>query len=255
MNVVELITGVITRNSLVMSFVVVGVLVLAGNWLAGLIRNRRMGFAIAIVLGLALALWSGSVTDKARGIADFPMWAGFGVLGGAMIRDYAIIATAFGAKIEELKKAGFVGVLSLFIGVFFSFFIGATIAYAFGYRTAIDLTTIGAGAVTFIVGPVTGTAIGASSAVIALSIAVGVVKAVLCMSLTPLMARYMKLDNPQTAMVFGGILGTTSGVAGGLAGVDPKLVPYGAMTATFYTGLGCLLAPSVIFMVMRAIFP
>ena len=28
----------------------------------------------------------------------------------------------------------------------------------------------------------------------------------------------------------------------GLAATDPKLVPYGAMTATFYTGLGCLLA-------------
>jgi hypothetical protein len=49
-------------------------------------------------------------------------------------------------------------------------------------------------------------------------------------------------------------MGTTSGVAGGLAATDPKLVPYGAMTATFYTGLGCLLGPSVIFVVIRALF-
>ena len=48
-------------------------------------------------------------------------------------------------------------------------------------------------------------------------------------------------------------MGTTSGVAGGLAATDPELVPYGAMTATFYTGLGCLLGPSVIFLVVRAI--
>ncbi|MDA7500230.1 malonate transporter subunit MadM, partial [bacterium] len=34
---------------------------------------------------------------------------------------------------------------------------------------------------------------------------------------------------------------------------DPKLVPYGAMTATFYTGIGCLLGPSVIYMLIRAI--
>jgi hypothetical protein len=49
-------------------------------------------------------------------------------------------------------------------------------------------------------------------------------------------------------------MGTTSGVAGGLAATDPKLVPYGAMTATFYTGLGCLLGPSVIFVIIRALF-
>jgi hypothetical protein len=30
-------------------------------------------------------------------------------------------------------------------------------------------------------------------------------------------------------------------------------VPYGAMTATFYTGVGCLLAPSVLFLAVRAI--
>jgi len=30
-------------------------------------------------------------------------------------------------------------------------------------------------------------------------------------------------------------------------------VPYGAMTATFYTGVGCLLAPSVLYLAVRAI--
>jgi hypothetical protein len=51
-----------------------------------------------------------------------------------------------------------------------------------------------------------------------------------------------------------GVMGTTSGVAAGLAATDPKLVPYGAMTATFYTGVGCLLAPSLLFLVVRMIF-
>ena len=55
------------------------------------------------------------------------------------------------------------------------------------------------------------------------------------------------------ALIFGGLMGTTSGVTGGLAATDPKLVPYGAMTATFYTGLGCLLGPSVIFILIRFI--
>ena len=48
-------------------------------------------------------------------------------------------------------------------------------------------------------------------------------------------------------------MGTTSGVAGGLAATDPKLVPYGAMTATFYTGAGCLLAPSVLYFCVRVL--
>jgi malonate transporter MadM subunit len=70
---------------------------------------------------------------------------------------------------------------------------------------------------------------------------------------TPLVAKRIQLDNPYSAMIYGGLMGTTSGVAAGLAATDPKLVPYGAMTATFYTGVGCLLAPSVLFLIVRAI--
>jgi malonate transporter MadM subunit len=64
-------------------------------------------------------------------------------------------------------------------------------------------------------------------------------------------AKAIGLDNPLPAMIYGGLMGTTSVVAGGLAATDPKLVRYGAMTATFYTGVGCLLAPSLLFMVVR----
>ncbi|MCV7530512.1 hypothetical protein M3E04_000050 [Micrococcus luteus] len=31
-------------------------------------------------------------------------------------------------------------------------------------------------------------------------------------------------------------------------------MPYGAMTATFYTGLGCLLGPSVFYYLLTLIF-
>jgi malonate transporter MadM subunit len=54
--------------------------------------------------------------------------------------------------------------------------------------------------------------------------------------------------------VFGGMLGTTSGVAAGLAATDPRLVPYGAMTATFYTGLACLLCPSVLYLLVTIFY-
>ena len=87
---------------------------------------------------------------------------------------------------------------------------------------------------------------------VALSIAAGLVKSMLTMTVTPFAARFIGLDNPRSAMIFGGLMGTTSGVAGGLAATDPKLVPYGAMTATFYTGLGCLLGPSIFFFGVRA---
>jgi malonate transporter MadM subunit len=121
----------------------------------------------------------------------------------------------------------------------------------FGYHDAKSLATIGAGACTFIVGPVTGAAVQASSDVIALSIAAGVVKSILVTIGTPWLAPYIGLNNPNTAMIYGGMLGTTSGVSAGLAATDPTLVPYGALTATFYTGLGCLLCPSVLYLFLE----
>jgi len=133
------------------------------------------------------------------------------------------------------------------------FFFGAAVAYAFGYTDAVSVTTIGAGAVTYIVGPVTGSALGASSPVMALSIATGVLKAVIVMIGTPFVARFIGLDSPRAAMAFGGVMGTVSGVTGGLAATDPRLVPYGALTATFHSGLGCLLAPSILYFIVRAI--
>ena len=64
---------------------------------------------------------------------------------------------------------------------------------------------------------------------------------------TPLVAKRIGLNDARSAMVFGGLMGTNSGVAAGLAATDPKLVPYGAMTATFYTGVGCLIVPSLLY--------
>ena len=137
------------------------------------------------------------------------------------------------------------------MGLTVSFAFGGAVAYAWGYRDAASITTIGAGAATYIVGPVTGTAVGADSEVIALAVAAGLVKAILVMVATPWVARWIGLDNPRSAMIFGGLMGTNSGVMAGLAATDPRLVPYGAMTATFYTGLGCLLGPSVYFGIIR----
>ena len=141
--------------------------------------------------------------------------------------------------------------VSLLVGISLSFFTGAILAALTGYTDAKSMATIGAGACTFIVGPVTGAAVGASSDVIAISIAAGIAKTILVTIGTPIIAKTIGLNNPKAAMIFGGLAGTTSGVAAGLAATDPKLVPYGAITATFYTGLGCLLCPSVFYILLK----
>jgi malonate transporter MadM subunit len=254
-DVLDLLARVLITNGLVTAFLFVGVIVWISYFISGKLTDGRLhGSAIAILTGLVLAYVGGVVTGGSQGLADIEILAGVGLLGGAMLRDFAIVATAFGVHFEEIRKAGAGAIASLFVGVLGSFVVGAIVAYVFGYTDPISMTTIGAGAATYIVGPVTGTAIGASSDVVALSIAAGLVKSMLVMTGTPFVARYIGLDNPRTALVYGGLMGTTSGVAGGLAATDPKLVPYGAMTATFYTGLGCLLGPSVVFFIVRALF-
>ncbi|HBZ08401.1 MAG TPA: malonate transporter subunit MadM [Bacillus bacterium] len=251
----ETLSKVFTDNPLIVSFAVVGAAMYISYVISDRFTKGRIhGSAIAIIIGLILAYFGGITTGGEKGLSDVSIFAGIGLMGGGMLRDFAIVATAFGASFDEIKKAGVRGVVSLFIGVILSFVVGVGIALAFGYTDAVSLTTIGAGTATYIVGPVTGAAIGATSEVITISIAAGLVKSILTMVGTPFVAKYIGLNNPRTAMVYGGLMGTTSGVAGGLAATDPKLVPYGAVTATFYTGLGCLMGPSVLFLMTKAAF-
>ncbi len=65
------------------------------------------------------------------------------------------MATAFGADFNELRRSGLAGIVSLVLRVF-SFTIGAIFAWFGGYTSAEDITTIGAGAVTLVVGPIAG---------------------------------------------------------------------------------------------------
>lgn len=250
----EMIINIFTKYGLVMAFMVVGAVMYVSSLISKMTNKRIAGSAIAIIIGLILAYIGGVVSGKGGGgLGNIPLFSGIGIMGGSMLRDYCIISTAFGARLSEIKKAGLAGTVSLIVGVLLSYIVGVVIAVLFGYSDTVSATTIGAGAVTFIVGPVTGAAVGASSDVIALSIAAGVVKSILVMIITPFVAKAVGLNNAKSAMVYGGLMGTTSGTAAGLAATDPRLVPYGAMTATFYTGLGCLLCPSILFLATKAI--
>ncbi|NBH73842.1 malonate transporter subunit MadM [Clostridiaceae bacterium] len=243
-----------TSYGLVGAFILVAIIMWVSYTFAGLLKQKRMGSAIAIMVALVVAFIGGKITGGEKGISDIAMFGGVGLLGGGMMRDYTIVSTAYGVKVENLKKAGLAGTVALVFGIVFSFIVGVVIAWLMGYRDPAELATIGAGVETFVVGPVTGAALGVSSDVIALSIAAGVVKSVVAMILTPLVAEKLKINNPTGAMIFGGLIGSTSGVAGGLAATDASLVPYGAMVATFYTGLGCLLTPTVLALVTNMIF-
>ena len=74
------------------------------------------------------------------------------------------------------------------------------------------------------------------------------------MVLTPFVARHAGITNPKMVMIDGGLVGSISGVSTGLAATDPELVPYGTMIATFYSGFGCFLCPSLLYGSTKLLF-
>lgn len=248
MNLQENISQVLTGNGLITAFLFSGIVLFLANQISEkLTRGRIHSSAVAIFLGLVAAYIGGLITGGEKGLADIAVFSGLSFLGGSMLRNFTIVASSYGAKLSEVKKAGPVGFLSLFVGIASSYIMGAVVALAFGYRDAVSVATIAAGAVTFVVGPVTGQTLGASSMVIALSVAAGLIKTIFIMVLTPFVAKHVGITNPKMAMIYGGLVGSTSGVSTGLAAYDPELVPYGTMIATFYSGFGCLLCPSLLY--------
>lgn len=242
----------IERNGLIFAFLAIGLIFLFAEIISKkILRAKIPGSAIAILMGLILGYVGGFFTGGDKGLADIPLFKGIGQMGGAMLRDFTIVATAMGASLYLIKRSGLLGLVSLLAGIGLFFIVGVLIALAWGFRDAASICTIGAGACTYIVGPVTGAAVGASSEVIALSIGTGLVKTIAVTIFTPIVAKRIGLISPESAMAYGGLMGTSSGVAAGLAATDPKLVPYGAVTATFYTGLGCLLCPSVFYIILE----
>lgn len=235
------------KNGFVLSFLLVGIMMLLTQFISDkILKNKIPAVALSIALGLLLASFGGKA-----GIADIPFFSGMALLGGSMLRDFAILSTAFGASVQEIKKAGWIGVASLFIGMFFNFTVGVIIAHLFGYSDPGDIATLASGTCTFIVGPITGNAVGAQSEIITLSIAAGVTKVLIVSVITPLIKNIVGIKTKTSAMVFGGVMGTVSGVSAALASINPKLIPYGALTATFYTGIAAILCPTVFYPILK----
>lgn len=243
------------KGGIVTAFLFAGVILLISEFISKkLTKGRLHPSAIAIFIGLVCAYIGGAINGGENGLADITAFGGLGILGGAALRDFTIIASSYGASIEEVKKCGIACPISLIVGVVSAYTVDAIVAVCFGYKDAVSIATIASGALTFMVGPVTGVALGTASEVIALSVTVGLVKTISIMLFTPLIAKHIGLTTPKMAMIFGGLVGSTSGVSAGLAATDPSLVPYGTMVATFYGGTGCLLCPSVLYALTKLLF-
>lgn len=101
----EILGNALTDNGLIVAFTVVGLTMFVSYFLSDkLTKGRIHGSAIAIALGLVLAYIGGMVTGGEKGLSDIGIFAGIGLMGGGMLRDFAIVATAFGANFSEIKK-------------------------------------------------------------------------------------------------------------------------------------------------------
>ncbi|MFO0535513.1 MAG: malonate transporter subunit MadM, partial [Planctomyces sp.] len=139
----QLLNDVLTQYNLLTAFVFVGLLMLAAEVASQRLTGGRIHpSAIAIAFGLLLAGLAGWYSGGTKGVADVPLLAGTGLLGGAMLRDLSIVATAFSVRADEFLRNGLWGALSLALGLFTSFATGAVIAWLCGYRDAVSITTI-----------------------------------------------------------------------------------------------------------------
>ena len=251
----EVLFAFIIKYNLIFTFFFIGFITLISQLASKYLFNNRIeSSVIVLITGLVLSYLSGLYIGGTKGLADVAVLSGVSILGSGMFRDLAIVASAYGIKFEEVKKGGVIAIISMLLGIVIPFIFGVIIAVLCGYTNPVDITTVATGAVTFITVSITGPAIGATSDLIALGMAGGILKAILVLILTPYLAKYIGLNNPQSAIIYGAVMGVNSGVIPGLAATDPKLVPYGAIGATLYTSFGVFLCPSVFFLAVNYIF-
>ncbi|MGB3800622.1 MAG: malonate transporter subunit MadM, partial [Lewinella sp.] len=124
----DILSDLLIKNGLIFAFLVVGVILAVSFWIARRVLGGIIpGVALAIIVGLILAFVGGE-----RGIASYPLFSGMALLGGSMLRDFAVVATATGADPQQMKHAGPAGAIALLIGVVLAFIIGVLIAFALG---------------------------------------------------------------------------------------------------------------------------
>lgn len=102
---IEVIFNSLMNNGLITAFAVIGITMYISHFISSRFTKGRVhGSAIAILIGLVLAYFGGLNTGGEKGLADISLFSGIGLMGGGMLRDFAIVATVFGARLDELKK-------------------------------------------------------------------------------------------------------------------------------------------------------
>lgn len=145
MNIIEIIKNIFINNAFVMSFLFIALGVFVSSVISKYIfKGKLPSSAVAIIVGLIAAYIGGIITGGSNGIADIDVFTGIGILGGSSLRDFAIISTAYGASLSELKRSGLIGAVSLIVGVSFAFVLGTVFAVMFGYTDPVEITTIAA---------------------------------------------------------------------------------------------------------------
>ena len=92
----EIINQIIDKNGLIFAFLLVGAIMLFAKLFSNKITNNRIpDVAIAILFGLGLAF-----LGEKKGLADIPLFSGLAILGGSMLRDFSVVATAMGADLN-----------------------------------------------------------------------------------------------------------------------------------------------------------
>ena len=87
---VDILDEIFIKNGLIVSFLIVGLMLFMADWFSKKIFNKRIpGVAIAILAALVMAYFGGD-----KGISDYSFFSGMALLGGAMFRDFTIVATA-----------------------------------------------------------------------------------------------------------------------------------------------------------------
>jgi malonate transporter MadM subunit len=118
----------IDKNGLVFAFLVVGVIMYLSFLVSEhLFRKKIPGVALAVFAGLILAL-----LGSKKGIADIPLFTGMALLGGSMLRDFSVVATAMGADLSKIKQAGMGRYCWLICWSVFLFFCRGTSCIFFG---------------------------------------------------------------------------------------------------------------------------
>ena len=98
----EIVEKAAKDNGLVAAFAIVGLVMLTSGFISRkLTFGRVQGSAIAILIGLVLAYVGGKISGGTKGLADIAFFSGIGLMGGNMLRDFAIVATAFEVHPEE----------------------------------------------------------------------------------------------------------------------------------------------------------